>query len=112
MQIANFSNFIAFGQRISIDLRVVLLSLPKHIHVSADAPNEGAADDVEESFVELAKSLYNDLCGKLLEVGQADLVAELERERALTQSEIGGSMDKLCPWLTFFYKLNNFTFKL
>jgi hypothetical protein len=115
---ATFVNFIAFGKRTSIDLRVVIsnaghVGIPAQIHVGLEDENPGDYSGFMKSFVKLANAAYTDLVGKLNELGHASLVEMLESQLEEVQMEAAeeeGVMLTECyfsSWVSFFYILNN-----
>lgn len=59
-----FSNFIAFGNRITIDLRVVQFGYPRIIHVQRELALPELSYDLAHDFVEAMHDALNELRAK------------------------------------------------
>lgn len=107
---ATFVNFIAFGKRTSIDLRVVIGMPPKHFHVSAEEPNHGSEDEIALSFIEMAEKLYGELCAALIKAGYTDFVECLGKEVLGSTEFADGAQESFALWISTLYRLNNMEF--
>lgn len=121
MMQATFVNFVAFGKRTSIDLRIVISiagyqGIPVNVHVGDECENTGDYDGIHRSFTELAEACFEKLRVELFECGHAGLVELLDSaldDVRLDASEGEGYLSregKFSSFVAFFYMLNNTEF--
>jgi len=124
MKQVTFSNFIAFGKRMSIDIRVTICQAipdslgiwhatgkPVQIVVSDEVPNTGDSEGICIQFNEMANRLLIDLVMQLNELGLTALHAELAKR--IRESEFtDGNREEFSTLIGLIYELNHETFNV
>lgn len=106
MQLASFSNFIAFGNRVSIDLRVIIPSVsPSLIHVFDEIPLMEDSHEFAVKFNETAESLFHSLIGRLMKAGFSGLASEVAEALDSIRFADGVQEEQSC-WITELSLLN------
>jgi len=116
-----FVNFVAFGKRNSIDLRVVVVTgrgAPVHYHVGEEIPQNGSPSSIIAGFNELASSLFSDLVVELGSSGETQLIEVLVSLKDECEGEAYAEHGVSCEgstfrmWVSFFASLNETEIKI
>ncbi|DAD50138.1 hypothetical protein QIJ71_gp1 [ssRNA phage Gerhypos.3_17] len=120
MKQVSFSNFIAFGKRMSIDIRVIssfdvngqAIGIPTQFTISDEIPNTGDSDGIHISFNEMAERLIHDLVLQLNSRGLTALGIELTKRFRNSVEFADGYLESFAGIIALIYELNNETFRV